>query len=131
MNLEALIRSIIREAVREEIRPLREELRAVAEAVRDHPKVQGARGGEFLTVEEIATELKVSPGTVRTWIAAGALRASRPGVAGRDGRVYRIVRSDLDSFLAAKQRSAGDDADVKAEVARILANVARKRKTVT
>ena len=128
MNLEALVRSIIREAVREEIRPLREELKAVAEGVRDYREVQGMHGGEFLTVEEIATKLKVSPGTVRTWIAAGALRASRPGVAGRDGRVYRIMRSDLDSFLATKQRDSRDGVDTKAEAARILAAVARKRR---
>ena len=131
MNLEALVRSIVREAVREEIRPLREELRAVAEAVRDRREVQGTHGSEFLTVEEIATNLKVSPATVRTWIAAGALRSIRPGVAGRDGRVYRIARSHLDSFLATKQKGSRDDADITAEAARILANVARKRKAVT
>jgi len=34
---------------------------------------------EFLTVEQVAQALKVIPDTVRTWIQAGALRASRPG----------------------------------------------------
>lgn len=128
MNLEALVRSIIREAVREEIRPLREELRAVAEAVTESRGFQGTRGDEFLTVEGIATELKVSSGSVRTWIASGALRSVRPGVAGREGRVYRIARSDLDSFLATKQSGSRDDHDIKAEAARIVANVARKRR---
>jgi len=128
MNLEALLREIVREVVRKEIQPLREELRAIAEAIGDGRKAQGAPGGEFFTVEEIAAELKVSRGTVRTWIAAGALRASRPGVAGRDGRVYRIARSDFDSFLATKQSIPREDADIRAEAARIIANVARQRR---
>jgi excisionase family DNA binding protein len=127
MNLDSLVRELVREVIREEIQPLREELRALAEGIRDGREIDGARGGEFFTVEEIAAELKISRGTVRTWIAAGALRASRPGVAGRDGRVYRIARSDLDSFLATKQSVPRDDVDIQAEAARIVANVARKR----
>jgi excisionase family DNA binding protein len=128
MNLEVLVRQLVRDVIREEIQPLREELRAVAEAIRDGQRIEGARGGEFFTVEEVAAELKVSRGTVRTWIAAGALRASRPGVAGRDGRVYRIARSDLDSFLSIKESTPRDDVDVKAEAARIVANVVLKRR---
>jgi excisionase family DNA binding protein len=128
MNLEVLVRQLVREVIREEIQPLREELRAVAEAIRDGRRAEGTRGGEFLTVDDVATELKVSKGTVRTWITAGALRASRPGVAGRDGRVYRIARSDLDSFLGTKQSAPRDDVDIRAEAARIVANVARKRR---
>jgi len=124
MNLEAVVRELVREVIREEIRPFREELRAVAEAIRDSRNPEGKGGGEFITVEEVAAELKVSRPTVRTWITAGALRASRPGVAGRDGRVYRITRSDLNSFLDAKQSAPRDDVDIKAEAARILANVA-------
>jgi hypothetical protein len=38
--------------VREEIQPLRQEQRAIAEAIRDGGKVKGAPGGEFFTVEE-------------------------------------------------------------------------------
>jgi excisionase family DNA binding protein len=128
MNLEALVRQLVREVIRAELHPLREELRAISEAIRDGRQAQGAWGGEFFTVAEIAAELKVSRGTVRTWIAAGALRASRPGVAGRDGRVYRITRSDLDLFLGTKQRAPRDDVDIKAEAARIVATVARKRR---
>jgi excisionase family DNA binding protein len=126
MNVEILLKGLVREVVREEIRPLREELKAIAEAINDLRKVEGARGAEFSTVEEIAAELKVSRGTVRTWIAAGALRASRPGVAGRDGRVFRIARSDLASFLATKQSVPRDDAEIQVQAARIIANVARK-----
>jgi excisionase family DNA binding protein len=128
MNLEAAVRELVREVIREELQPLRAELRAVADAIRDSQKPVGKGAGEFFTVEEIAAELKVSRPTVRTWIAAGALRASRPGVAGRDGRVYRIARSDLDAFLDTKQSTPRDDVDIHAEAARIVANVARRRR---
>jgi excisionase family DNA binding protein len=100
----------------------------VTEAIKAQRKGKDPDGGDFLTVEEVATELKVSRVTVRTWITAGALRASRPGVAGRTGRVYRIARSDLDSFLATKQSAPQDDVDIKAEVDRIVAEEARKRR---
>jgi len=127
MNLEVALRDLVREAVRSELQPLREELRSLAEAIKAERKRGDPDGGDFLTVEEVATELKVSRVTVRTWIAAGALRASRPGVAGRTGRVYRIARSDLSSFSSVKQRSPDEDIDIKAEAARILAEMARKR----
>jgi excisionase family DNA binding protein len=103
-------------------------LTAVAEAIKARRNAGDARGGDFLTVEEVAAELKVSRGTVRTWITAGALRASRPGVAGRDGRVYRIAQSDLESFLETKRNVPRDDIDIKAEASRIVAEMARKRK---
>jgi excisionase family DNA binding protein len=128
MNLDALVRVLVREVIREEVQPLREELRAVAEAIRDGRKLEGTRGSDFLTVEEVAAELKVSRGTVRTWIVAGALRASRPGVAGRTGRVYKIARSDLDLFLESKGSAPRDEVDIKAEAARIVAEMARKRR---
>jgi excisionase family DNA binding protein len=128
MSLDAVIRDLIREAVRTEIQPLREELRAATKALEAQRKGRDPDSGRFLTVEEVAAELKVSRGTVRTWITAGALRASRPGVAGRTGRVYRVERSDLDSFLATKHSTPQDDVDIKAEVDRIVAGEARKRR---
>jgi excisionase family DNA binding protein len=127
MNLDVALRDLVREAVRSEIQLLREELRSLTEAIKAERKRGDPDSGDFLTVEEVAAELKVSRVTVRTWITAGALRASRPGVAGRTGRVYRIARSDLNSFVAAKQRAPDEDIDIKAEAARILAEVARKR----
>jgi len=127
MTLDILVRELVREVFRDEIRPLREELRAVAEDIKHARKAEDARGG-FLTVEKVAAELKVSRSTVRTWITAGELRASRPGVAGRKGRVYRIAWSDLYSFLDTKKSAPRDDVDVKAEAARIVAEMARKRR---
>jgi excisionase family DNA binding protein len=51
-------------------------------------------GHEFLTVAEIATELKLHPVTIRKWINAGIL----PALGGARGR--RVKREDLDAMLA-------------------------------
>jgi excisionase family DNA binding protein len=58
--------------------------------------MNSAQEDEYLTVAEIAARLKVNPQTVRNWIARGELRAARVGA-----RRVRILRSDLDEFLAA------------------------------
>lgn len=50
---------------------------------------------EFLTVPEIATELRVDETTVRRHIRSGALRATKPF------GVVRVTRTDLDAYLAA------------------------------
>jgi excisionase family DNA binding protein len=50
----------------------------------------------WLTVAEIADELRVNPATVRLWISKGALPAKRAGQ-----RKLLIRRSDLDRMLAA------------------------------
>jgi excisionase family DNA binding protein len=48
---------------------------------------------QLLTVDEVASELRVKPETVRTWIRAGELEAVDLG------REYRIYRADLNKFL--------------------------------
>lgn len=50
--------------------------------------------GEWLTVEDIATDLKVHPETVRTWIRSGELAAI---VVSK--RTYRINRNDYLEFI--------------------------------
>lgn len=53
-------------------------------------------GDPWLTVAEIADELRVNPATVRLWISKGALPAKRAGQ-----RKLLIRRSDLDRMLEA------------------------------
>lgn len=55
----------------------------------------------WLTVNEIASELRVNPATVRLWISKGTLPAKRAG-----RRKLLILRSDLDRMLGAKEPSA-------------------------
>jgi excisionase family DNA binding protein len=48
----------------------------------------------WLTLAEIAAELRVNPATVRQWVSKGQLKASRAGV-----RKWIVRRSDLDRML--------------------------------
>ena len=49
----------------------------------------------WLTLAEIAAELRVNPATVRLWISRGHLDATRPGQ-----RKLLVRRSELDRMLA-------------------------------
>jgi excisionase family DNA binding protein len=57
----------------------------------------------WLTLAEIAAELRVNPATVRQWVSKGQLKASRAGV-----RKWIVRRSDLDHMLAETNSSADD-----------------------
>lgn len=59
-----------------------------------------ARGG-FLTVAEVATQLRVSTMTVYRLIRSGELAAARIG------RSYRVRPADLDAFLVERFTQAG------------------------
>lgn len=48
---------------------------------------------DVLTVPEVAASLRVTPATIRNWIAQGTI------VALRNGRHYRIPRRELDRLL--------------------------------
>ena len=48
---------------------------------------------EWITVEDIANELKVSEGTVRWWIRDRKLKGAK------FGRDYRIRREDYEKFI--------------------------------
>jgi len=52
---------------------------------------------EMLTVEEVAGELRVHAETVRQWIR------DRELIAVDISKEYRILRSDLDAFIAARR----------------------------
>ncbi len=57
---------------------------------------------EWLSVENIASELKVSEETVRAWLRSKKL------VGYRLGRDYRIKRGDYEKFLE-ERRNVGED----------------------
>ncbi len=61
----------------------------------------------FLTVNEVAEQLRVSEFTVRNWLRSGRLEGYRPG--GRKAG-WRIRASDVDRFLA-QSKSGGDHVD--------------------
>ncbi len=49
---------------------------------------------DWLTVEEIATDLRIKESTVREWIRQKKLKAAK------FGRDYRIKRQDYEEFIA-------------------------------
>jgi len=55
--------------------------------------LEGVLDKEWLTVEEIATDLRVHVSTVRDWIKQKKLKA------GKFGRDYRIRREDYQEFI--------------------------------
>ncbi|MFZ0975735.1 MAG: helix-turn-helix domain-containing protein [Solirubrobacteraceae bacterium] len=57
--------------------------------------MNASKADEYLTVAEIASELKLKQQTIRNWIDQGSLRAVRVGP-----RRVRVLRSDLDRMLA-------------------------------
>ena len=57
--------------------------------------MNASKADEYLTVAEIASELKLNQQTIRNWIRTGSLRAVYVGP-----RRVRVLRSDLDRMLA-------------------------------
>lgn len=53
--------------------------------------------GPWLTLAEIAAEVRVNPSTVRLWVSQGRLRASRAG-----RRKWLVRRSELERMLASE-----------------------------
>ena len=98
--LEAALREFVREVVRDELSGLSTETRA---ELSGSGASSDDEAGGLLTVAQVADELQVIPGTVRTWIQSGALRASRPGNGTQPGRTYRVSRKDLVAFVAASE----------------------------
>ena len=63
--------------------------------------------GSWLTVQEVADYLKVTQETVRRWIRGGALPVLDLG-GQKTG--YRILRSELERFLAERYGLVGKEA---------------------
>src|SRR5438105_15914388 len=61
----------------------------------------------WLTLAEIAEELRVNPATVRQWVTRGQLHASRAGV-----RKWIVRRSELERMLAATRPAADPSSSV-------------------
>ena len=58
----------------------------------------------WLTLAEIADELRMSPATIRSWISKGTLRATRAGQ-----RKWLVRRSELDRMIAGKDLIGPED----------------------
>ena len=103
-GIEAALRELLRDVVRDELRCLREEILGWIQT-RETPASPAAEssGDEPLTVAQVGDALQVVPGTLRSWIQLGALRASRPGNGAHLGRTYRVRRADFDAFVAASE----------------------------
>jgi excisionase family DNA binding protein len=133
MNLEAVISELIRAAVREELRPLQVALAEALAVVRDQRALSTEREDGLLTVDQVAAIAKVTEPTVRAWIRSGALKATRLAASGGEGRIYRVVRADLEDFVAdGRRRHDGGvdvDANIKSEAVRIVELAARRRTT--
>jgi excisionase family DNA binding protein len=89
-QLEAALREILRDVVRDELR--------TALAAEARPRQAGptapASEDAYLSVANAAQLADLAPNTIRTWIRDGRL------VAHRAGRVLRVRRSELTSFLS-------------------------------
>ena len=88
-TLEGLMRAMLREVVRDEIRA------AIAEAATDGAHAfRNTDPGGYLSVARAAKHADVAPGTIRAWIRKGRLQSRRAG------RVLRVSRAELETFLA-------------------------------
>jgi len=70
----------------------------VADRDPDDVEPRGVDDDPWLTVAEIADELRVNPATVRLWISKGQLPATRAGM-----RKLLVRRSDLDYMLGGRR----------------------------
>lgn len=96
MTFEETITAVIDRAVSEAVR---RELRAHAETQ------AGSAGAGYLSVEEAARIAGVHPATIREWVKTGLLPRHQAG------RHLRILRTDLDRFMASG-KSDGEETRV-------------------
>ena len=75
----------------------------------NNPVSPGPPEEPWLTLAEIAEELRVNPATVRLWVSKGQLKATRAGM-----RKWVVRRSDLDRMLASVN-PAGEASEPVAE----------------
>lgn len=95
-------------------RIVREELQVLLATPPGNDTTLPPAPADYLSVAQAAEVARLHHGTIREWIKDGSLRAYRAG------RVYRILRADLDARLTAKAADP-TSADVAERVASILA----------
>lgn len=67
----------------------------------------------WLTLAEVADELRVNPSTVRLWVSQGRLPASRVG-----RRKWLVRRSELQRLIASAESTQPRPADAGADLVR-------------
>ncbi len=113
LGLEESVRAVVRDEMR---RVLREELPALLADLRPPGRDESA-ARDFLFVEEVARQCRVTPKTVRAWIEHGQLAA------GKAGRRYVVARAGLEAFLASGQKEP--QPQVEDQVSRIIDRMSR------
>jgi excisionase family DNA binding protein len=92
--IEETLRRIVREVVREEVRT------ALDERTHSSPRNSNTTSDDgYLSLSRAAKLADVAPGTLRRWIKEGRIPTQRAG------RVYRVSRTDLETFLKSGQSS--------------------------
>jgi excisionase family DNA binding protein len=76
---------------------------------------KGVHMGEYLTVDQAATLLHVSPTTVRRWIYQGSLKAKKINT-GRNARVL-IDKDDVDELLVPMGQNRPSQASISRQAA--------------
>jgi excisionase family DNA binding protein len=77
------------------------------------PSTDRAADDPWLTLAEVADELRVNPSTVRSWVSQGRLPASRAGQ-----RKWLVRRSELERLIASAESTQSRPADARAEPVR-------------
>ena len=95
-------------------RIVREELQVLVATLPANDSPACAAAEEYLSIALAAEVAQLHHGTIREWIKDGSLKAYRTG------RVYRILRSDLDKRLTSKAADP-TSARIDDRVASILA----------
>ena len=80
----------------------------------------GPQDDPWLTLGEIAEELRVNPATVRLWVSKGQLEATRAGM-----RKWIVRRSEVDRMLACRPSAPKNSACTRADAASRLLRISR------
>jgi excisionase family DNA binding protein len=123
-SVEAVLRDLIREAVRDGVlqafERVRDDLVQTSEPV-------APRKTEWMSIREVAAEVGVTAETVRSWVAAKSLTASRPS--GKPRGRLKISRTALTRFLGTRDDDVAprrDRPDPRAVAATILSSSSTK-----